>query len=141
VLTISYSVEGGYTPLRFKYLGDELRCLFNGQRPAAAHYKRRALEFEQEKKIADATKAYEEALRVDHNDASVYFNLALLFMNDLSGQAERAAYYFSEALRRDSSYATPFNTYGIIYLQRAGLKRPKGSLKKSFPSIRKMRRH
>ncbi|MFZ6016554.1 MAG: hypothetical protein ACOYU0_02855 [Nitrospirota bacterium] len=28
ILTISYSVEGGFTPLRYKYLGEELCLLF-----------------------------------------------------------------------------------------------------------------
>jgi hypothetical protein len=32
--TVAYSVEGGYTPLRWKYLGDELAALLRGEDPA-----------------------------------------------------------------------------------------------------------
>jgi Tfp pilus assembly protein PilF len=117
VLTIAYSVEGGFTPLKFKYLGVELQSLFKGDKPKTADHKRKALVFEREKKIADACAAYEAALKVDDTDASIYYNLALLHLYGASGTAEKAADCYHEAVARDRSYTTSYNNYGILYLQ------------------------
>ncbi|MFA5119196.1 MAG: UPF0489 family protein [Candidatus Omnitrophota bacterium] len=121
ILTIAYSVEGGFTPLKFKYLGDELRLLFEGGLTGHAlkmtQYKRKAFDLEKEKKRADAIKAYEEILNIDDSDASVYFNLALLHMDDDVNEAEKAAHFYKEAVRRDKSYASVYNNYGILYLR------------------------
>jgi Tfp pilus assembly protein PilF len=114
VLTIAYSVEGGFTPLKFKYLGDELQCYFRGTKPKAMDYKRKAFYFETEKRRADAAASYEEALKIDGGDASTYYNLALLHLESAAG---KAAFLFSEAVSRDRSYTTRYNNYGILYLQ------------------------
>lgn len=134
VLTIAYSVEGGFTPLRFKYLGDELRYLFEGGRPAgpqgAAYYKRKAVFFEKDKKPADAARAYEEALKTGGSDASVFFNLSLLYSYEAVGQAEKSAVFYRKALEADESYATCYNNYGILYLRYNRLKRAEAEYKK-----------
>ncbi len=121
ILTISYSVEGGFTPIRFKYLGDELRLFFEDKLPAdifkIMQYKRTAIDLEKEKKREDAIKVYEAILNIDDSDASVYFNLALLYMDDDVNEAEKAAHFYKEAVRRDRSYASVYNNYGILYLR------------------------
>lgn len=117
VLTIAYSVEGGFTPLRFKYLGDELRLLFEGgvssEKLKVMQYKKKALFFEKEKKREEAAAAYEQALSINDSDASVYFNLSLLY---LDRAPDKAGDFYNQALARDSSYATVYNNYGILYL-------------------------
>jgi Tfp pilus assembly protein PilF len=134
ILTVAYSVEGGFTPLKFKYLGDELRLLFEGGLCAHAlkmmQHKRKACGFEKEKKRADAVKAYEEILSFDTSDASVYFNLALLYMDMDVKEAEKAAHFYNEAVSRDSSYAGVYNNYGILYLRYNRLKAAQREYKK-----------
>jgi tetratricopeptide (TPR) repeat protein len=134
ILTIAYSVEGGFTPLKFKYLGDELRLLFEGGLPAergsAGHYKRKALLFEKENKLKEAVDAYERALSMDDSDASVYFNLAILYLGGVSKDAEKAGHFYNEAVNRDRSYATAYNNYGILYLRRNRLRKAQAEYKK-----------
>ena len=117
VLTIAYSVEGGYTPLRFKYLGDELRALFSGIQPAAMRHKRAALAYEKNNSPGKAREEYEQALRLDDKDASAYYNLSRLHLDADPVDEEKAARYHHEAVRRDGSYATNYNNYGILYLR------------------------
>jgi tetratricopeptide (TPR) repeat protein len=130
VLTIAYSVEGGFTPLKFKYFGDELRCLFGGEALVTTRYKRAALMCEQQGKYADAAAAYEQTLQADDRDASGYYNLALLHMNGLFDRDGKAVYYYNEAVRRDRTYSTRYNNYGIIYLQRNKPKKAEAEFQK-----------
>lgn len=118
VLTIAYSVEGGFTPLKYKHFGDEIRCLFSREPSPAAGHRREGLLHEQRGQYAAAQASYEQALRVDPGDASAYYNLARLhadFLNDPDG---KSALLYAEAVRRDRTYATRYNNYGIIYLQK-----------------------
>jgi Tfp pilus assembly protein PilF len=134
ILTLAYSVEGGFTPLKFKYLGDELRLLFEDKLSAGTlkimQYKRKALDLEKEKKRADAIQAYKEILSIDDSDASVYFNLALLCMEVGSKNEKIAGLYYNEAVRRDRSYASVYNNYGILYLRYNRLPRAQREYKK-----------
>jgi tetratricopeptide (TPR) repeat protein len=122
VLTIAYSVEGGFTPLRFKYLGDELKSLFMNNASEEARKGMRckidALLHEKAKRTKEAILAYEEALKIDSRDASACFNLSILHAGYPAEDIERASYYYREAVRRDKTYATAFNNYGILYRQR-----------------------
>lgn len=112
LLTIAYSVEGGYTPLRFKYLGDDLRAIYAGEISESARaiieIKKKALLCEKVKNIESAVALYKEALRIDDGDASVYFNLFVL---------RQDAFFYRQACARDKTYATDYNNYGILYLQ------------------------
>ena len=134
VLTIAYSVEGGFTPLRFKYLGDELRLFFAGglsaDRRKMMDCKRKALRFEIEKKRQDTIAAYEEAVSCDESDASLYFNLSLLYLDGTSAGAEKAGHFYHQAIRRDKSYATVYNNYGILYLRYNRLRKAEAEYKK-----------
>ena len=126
VLTIAYSVEGGFTPLRFKYLGDDLRLFFEGglsaERRKIMEYKRAALCYEAQNQSGEAAAVYERALSIDDSDASAYFNLFLLTLSQPSAN-EKAKHLYDQALSRDRSYATVYNNYGILYLRYNRLKR------------------
>lgn len=88
LLTIAYSVEGGFTPLRYKYLGDQLRTCLTGE-------------------AADGD--------ADRKAAAEHFEKTLAHLD--AGEAEQAQACFAECLRRDRSYATIYNNYGILYLR------------------------
>jgi len=130
VLTIAYSVEGGFTPLKFKYFGDELRGFFGKCKPKAMGLKRKAFFLERDKNFSAAAGVYEEALKIDDNDASVYYNLALLSLESPGVGPGKAAAYYNEALRRDRTYATVYNNYGILYLQYNDLGRAEAEYRK-----------
>ncbi len=134
VLSIAYSVEGGFTPLKFKYLGDELRLLFEDGLSVDSRqmmlYKRKALFFEKEKNREDAVAVYKQALILDNSDASVYFNLFLLYLDGVSADLEKARYFYNQAIRRDRSYSTVYNNYGIMYLRFNRLKKAETEYKK-----------
>ncbi|MFH0940410.1 MAG: UPF0489 family protein [Candidatus Omnitrophota bacterium] len=93
VATISYSVNGGYTPLRFKYLGDELKSLLEGRQD------------------------YRESA------ASAYFNLCLSHLNSKPPDQDQAKYFYKKAIEADKNYGCEFNNYGIIYQQKGKLKK------------------
>ena len=121
VLTIAYSVEGGFTPLRFKCLGDELRALFAGEmtddKRKMVYYKRNALACEKEGRVDDAIATYEKVLDIDGRDAPAYFNLSLLHLRGTACDGGKAAYFYNEAVKADRTYSTAYNNYGILYLR------------------------
>lgn len=123
VLTISYSVEGGFTPLEFKHLGDELRMLFDGslseEKRMVMRYKKEALLCKKGNKSMEAASLYEDALRVDDRDASAYFNLCLL---NLGTDIAKARACYDKAVSIDKTYGTAYNNRGIMYLYKNRLK-------------------
>lgn len=86
LVTVAYSVEGGFTPLRYKHLGDDLRSLFAGETPAGD----------------GAAAAREYRLSVDR-------------LRTRGGDVEEAVRHYREALRHDTTYGTAYNNYGILY--------------------------
>jgi len=134
VLTISYSVEGGFTPLRFKYLGDHLKMLFEGKLPehkaAAMGSKRMALLHEKHGRTRDAMAYFEKALQEDPSDQSAYFNLFRLNIDSRDGDPAKAGWCYGRAVDIDRTYYTAFNNYGIFYLSRGNLKKAGEEFKK-----------
>lgn len=98
ILTIAYSVEGGFTPLKYKYLGDKLRFLFEGK------------------------------LDRQIDNASSYYNLALLYLNN--GKIDLASHFYKDAVLLDPTYKTSYNNDGIIYEELGKLKQAKKSYKR-----------
>lgn len=98
ILTIAYSVEGGFTPLKYKYLGDKLQFLFEGK------------------------------LDRQIDNASSYYNLALLYLNN--GKTDFANSFYKNAIKLDSTYKTPYNNDGIIYEELGKLKQAKDAYKR-----------
>ncbi len=133
-LTVSYSVEGGFTPLRFKYFGDELRMLYGGDVTAAKQrvmdLKRAALPLERDGKYKEAAALYEDAMKIDGTDASLYFNLSILYSNGPAADMEKARSFYRQAVSRDKTYRTRFNNHGILYLHRRDLKHAEEEFRK-----------
>src|SRR5438105_10236 len=117
-VTIAYSVEGGFTPITYKYLGDELafrlRAPAHPQRrfQALAH-KRLAACHRHRGEFGNAVSAFEQAVELEPEDASSHFNLALLL--DAQGVSEKAAVRYRQAVQLDPTYATMYNNFGLIY--------------------------
>lgn len=88
VLTVAYSVEGGFTPLRHKHLGDDVAARFGRDLPE------------------NARRAAEE------------FNASVRELRREGGDLTAAARHYREAVRLDKAYATAYNNYGILYLQK-----------------------
>ncbi|MBI5873378.1 MAG: UPF0489 family protein [Candidatus Omnitrophica bacterium] len=85
IATISYSVNGGYTPLRFKYLGDELKSLLEGRQD------------------------YRQS------EASVCFNSCLTYLNSRPPDLSKAQELYQKAVMADKTYGCAYNNYGIIF--------------------------
>jgi tetratricopeptide (TPR) repeat protein len=117
-VTISYSVEGGFTPLTYKYLGDELMLrlkhpeLPEGHRELLAH-KRRGASYRHDNELDRAIAEYEIAIVLEPEDASSHFNLAYLY--DKKGASDQAAARYHKAVQFDSTYATAYNNFGLAY--------------------------
>ena len=117
-VTIAYSVEGGFTPLAYKNLGDEVAMLLRNpastgnQRGMAL--KRQAASFQREKRFEEAISLYEGAMATSAGDASTHYQLAQLVYEQ--GHREQARGHYQRAVALDPSYRTAFNTLGPVYL-------------------------
>jgi tetratricopeptide (TPR) repeat protein len=120
LVTISYSVEGGYTPLQWKYLGDELavrlqegiehsRTLrgMDAMRVAACTAKKGDFNA--------AAKGYFDAARSLPNSAAPDLHLAHL--NAALGLPELARAHYRKAMSLDASYRTAYNSTGFAYYE------------------------
>ncbi|MDD5245895.1 MAG: tetratricopeptide repeat protein [Candidatus Omnitrophica bacterium] len=87
-LTISYSVNEGFTPMRYRFLADQLAAFF--------------LPGKAKQRLAASM------------PAAVYFKLF-----ELSG---RKAYY-EKSISLERAYASKYNNYGALYLQKGDLRR------------------
>lgn len=112
-VTIAYSVEGGYTPLGWKYLGDELalRLRDPNQEDLADAYLRMRQGIEAGLE-GDAARA-ETSFRAvgDRLGAAPYFHLAHLMAE--AGRLEEGRRYHEQALASDPSYRTAYASPGI----------------------------
>ena len=128
-VTIAYSVEGGFTPLHYKYLGDELALrlkhpsLPERDRELFAQ-KRLAAQYRHHSELEKAFAAFEEAVKILPEDASSHFNLADLY--DETGAYEKAAVRYRQAVQLDPTYATGYNNFGPIYQSLSMLERARG---------------
>jgi tetratricopeptide (TPR) repeat protein len=117
LVTIAYSVVGGYTPLQWKYLGDELAARIGGRAApallAATDRLRGASLAVAEGNLAAAEAQYTEARDLWPASAAPPFHLAHL--NASLGRINTARAFYGEALDRDPSYRTPFNSPGFGY--------------------------
>ena len=123
-VTLAYSVEEGYTPLRLKFLGMELakrllrslsedeECRFEALRELFKPSTRRDPE--------SAVRRLEKLLEVYPNDAALRFNLAMLLLegNDIPG----ATAQYRKAIEDDPTYRTSYNHAGPAFVE-LGLRR------------------
>ncbi len=117
-VTIAYSVKGGFTPLGYKYLGDELALRLKRPTLPEGHHelmrhKRRAARYRCHNELDQAIAEYEQALEFAREDASSHFNLAYLY--DRKGLCDRAAARYRQAVALDPSYGTAYNNFGSLY--------------------------
>ena len=114
--TIAWSVEGGYTPLRWKCLGDELKDRLqhiDSESISSAEKLREAAVCRQRGDTAAAESKLRETLLHMGPLAAPCYHLALLLRS--AGRQEEAGTYYRRALELDPTYATAYNNRGPIY--------------------------
>jgi len=112
--TIAYSVQGGYTPLGWKYLGDELEARLSGADRGIVHgmeLHREAAEAAMRREFGVAEHKYLEAEKHLPNLAAPSWHLAHLYLD--CGRTEEGQQRYKRALDLDSSYRTPFNSSAL----------------------------
>ena len=116
LITIAYSVEGGYTPLKWKYLGEELawRLTPAGLEEAGLrglNLMRTASLAAHRGELSSAEAGYKEASELMPTSAALPYHLALLYLKmGRNGQAQEC---YQQALTLDPSYRTAYNSAGF----------------------------
>lgn len=115
LITIAYSVEGGFTPLRWKYLGDELEARLkmhvSPQILRGMDFMRAGAEAATRGECAVAEQAYREASTLLPDLAAPLWHLAYLYLD--SGRCEEAQEMYRRALHLDASYRTAYNSLAL----------------------------
>src|SRR3989338_7426657 len=114
LITIAYSVEGGFTPVEYKFIGDYLNYLFNShvdkQFEKAVSLIIKAIDSKSAKLHKESLQLLKEADTFYPNYANVYFHLS-----DVSyemGFKKEALDYYKKAVSHDPSYRTLYNNRG-----------------------------
>ena len=118
LVTIAYSVEGGYTPLKWKYLGDEMALRLRqpdvaGSATTAYKLVREASTAVDRGDNAIGEEKYQQAARLLPDSAVCHYHLAHLFMN--LGRVEEGQKSYRCALELDPSYRTAYSSRGFVY--------------------------
>jgi tetratricopeptide (TPR) repeat protein len=118
VVTIVYSVEGGYTPLKWKYLGDELALRLSKSVPddpavRGMELMRQGAVAAEREDVAAAEGCYQQATSLLPESAAPSYHLAQLYLQ--AGREDAARELYRNALARDPSYRTAYNSAGICY--------------------------
>lgn len=118
LVTIAYSVEGGYTPLKWKYLADELSLLLDPSRngdPALRGLEliRSGAQAARQGDLNSAEKLYRQARELLPDAAAPPYHLAQLYSQ--RERPEPARQFYRLALALDPSYRTPYNSGGMWY--------------------------
>ena len=118
LITIAYSVEGGYTPLKWKYLGDELAARLKNDSASKSFL--RGMELIKEGSILtqmgnldSAEKKYHEAVNLLPNSAAPSYHLAELYAK--KDQKSDAQQFYKQVLSMDPTYRTAYNNAGPIH--------------------------
>ena len=114
-VTIAYSVEGGYTPLKWKYLGDEVaaRLKLPQQMDAPEPYDkmREALIAQNHGDLATAQRNFRSV--GDKLGSPPHFALAHLLAN--AGRTEEARRFYERALALNPSYRNAWANAGLVF--------------------------
>ena len=118
-VTIAYSVEGGYTPLGYKYLADDLASLLHDpglplRQRELMRLKNEAARAQDARKLVEARELYARALSWNPCDAAIHYRLAQLVYEE--GKCDEARRYYEQAIILDPSYRTEYNNFGPVYL-------------------------
>ena len=118
LITIAYSVEGGYTPLKWKYLGDEVLVRLKNEDTASIkgmELIKSASILAHENNFHEAEKLYLEAKKLLVASPVPDYHLSLLYAkNDKLHKAQK---HYKQALLKDPSYKTPYNSFAINYYE------------------------
>lgn len=114
--TIAYSVEGGYTPLHWKYLGDELSARLspghrNDDMLSVMPLMNEGAMLESRGDRAAAERHFLEAAAAETTLAAPWYRLALLASD--AGRPAAANDYFQRAVTCDPSYYTAYDGGGF----------------------------
>ena len=120
IVTIAYSVEGYFTPLAFKWLGDYTRLLldfsgsFQSERYAMEAAKK-ACEAVCGNQLPLAAKLWADIVCSVPQQAFAHFNLSLVLYS--LGERAKAAEHYARAVYLDCTYRTPYNNLGRIFMR------------------------
>lgn len=115
VITISRSVEGGYTPLRWRHFAEELQDRFQKKQSSlvmAAEYLRRSALFATERKLAEAERMCFAALQREAGFAAPSFHLAEILY--LQGRLQEARARYRDAIAKDPAYRMRWKSAGVL---------------------------
>lgn len=133
-VTIAYSVEGGYTPLAYKYLGDELATLLkdpvSGNHREIMALRRQAALLQEEQRFKAAGQQYERVLDSHSDDPSTHYRLAQIYFE--LGHANQGQDHFRQAVALDSSYRTQYNNLGPVYFNLGRFAESEGEYRKAL---------
>ena len=118
LVTIVYSVEGGYTPLKWKYLGDELALRLGqpsalGQGLEGFGLMRAASTAGEKGDTATAEEKYQQAASLLPGSGACPWHLAHLYAK--LGRIEEGRRAYQRALELDPCYRTAYNSAGFRY--------------------------
>lgn len=116
LVTVVYSVEGGYTPLQWKYLGQELvlrlkEPLGAGSDMDGMYRIRQAAEAEQRGETVIAESKYREAQELFPKSAAAPYRLAHLLVS--LERIEEGRQLYEQAVRLDGSYKSAYSSSGF----------------------------
>lgn len=116
LVTVVYSVEGGYTPLPWKYLGDELVLRLKqpgggGSELEGMECLRAGAEAEQRGEPEPAESQYRRAMRLLPRSAAPPYRLARLLVR--AGKQEDGRRLYRQAVELDSSYRGAYSSAGF----------------------------
>jgi len=125
LVTIAYSVEGGYTPLYWKYLGDELEVRLETPEPTQVlrgmDYMRAGAEAAARGDYAIAEQGYREASALLPDLAAPLWHLAFLYLD--CGRGDEGREMYRRAIELDPGYRTAHNSLALWhYCQRPRLR-------------------
>lgn len=117
LVTICYSIMGGYNPIMWKHLGDDLARILAADRPddeiSHSELKRRMAEAFLDEDMAEHEELRRTAEHSRPDDASLHHWRALALAR--SGDVERAREAQARAIELDTSYARSYGCCGPVY--------------------------
>lgn len=132
--TIAYSVDGGFTPLEYRYLGDELAtCLMT---PSLSHQgdiierKRLLAHHRMAGNTTDAVRICEQALTSHPEDPSLLFVRAQLALDQ--GNPDKARAHYAACVQLDARYKTRYNQLGPVFQKQGRYRRALAEYRKAL---------
>ena len=122
LVSICYSVRGGYLALEYRFLGDELADILKdpkGKNLIAAKMRRnRRLGFNYRSKgmYRESIKEFRKALELNPDDPSLHYGLGLIYRH--SGKTNEAAIEFARSTAIDPIYSDPLIYDADYYLNK-----------------------